>query len=132
MKTKEIKELIDILEERNLSSLSYKDNDIEISIKKEVSLVQAPQVITNEPTTLVSSKNTVVSPLVGVFYSKPSPDDAPYVSLGQSINVGDVICVIEAMKVMSEIKSDKAGVVSEILLKDGDPVAFDQALVVLK
>lgn len=130
MKTKNIEELITILETRNLDSISYKDSEIEISISKK-GLVQAhsPQVIEAAP---IVTKNAIVSPLVGVYYGRPSPDEAPFVTLGQSIAVGDVVCIIEAMKVMSEIKSDKAGIVSEILLKDGAPVAFDQALLVIK
>ncbi len=130
MKTKEIKELINLLETNKLTSLSYKDKDIEISVAREGSY---DHVVREETVPLaVSHKNTVVSPLVGVYYSKPGPDDEPFVSIGQSIEVGDVICIIEAMKVMSEIKSDKAGVVSEILLQDGTPVAFDQTILVLK
>ena len=131
MKTKEIEELINLLETRNLTKLSYKDKDIEICVEQVVggqSVV--PTVIDSTP--VVVSKNSVVSPLVGVYYSKPSPDEAPFVAIGQRIEVGDVICVIEAMKVMSEIKSDKAGVISEILLQDGSPIAFDQAILVLK
>lgn len=130
MKTKEIKELINLLETNKLTSLSYKDKDVEISVAREGTY--APVVREESVPLAVSHKNTVVSPLVGVYYSKPGPDDAPFVAIGQSIEVGDVICIIEAMKVMSEIKSDKAGVVSEILLQDGTPIAFDQTILVLK
>src|SRR4051794_24921395 len=103
MKTNEIKELINLLETNNLTQLSYKDKDIEISVSKEGT--SAPVVHEERP---VSHKNTVVSPLVGIYYSKPSPEEVPFLSIGQEIKVGDVICIIEAMKVMSEIKSDKS------------------------
>lgn len=132
MKTKNIEELINLLETRNLSKISYKDNDIEICVEKQGGVVvnSAPAPV---PVALpLHAKNTVVSPLVGVYYSKPGPEDKPFVVVGQSIAVGEVICIIEAMKVMSEIKSDKAGIVSEILLEDGSPIAFDQAILVLK
>ena len=133
MKTKEIKELIKILETSKLSELTYKEEDFEISLKKTGDvLVQAPIQNTLENKNETVRKNTIQSPLVGVYYGKPSPDEASFVKVGDSIKVGDVLCIIEAMKVMNEIKSDRSGVVKEILLQDGDAVGFDQDILVLE
>lgn len=74
--------------------------------------------------------NTVVikSPMVGTFYVAPAPDQPPYVTVGQRIKEGDVLCIVEAMKLMNEIKSDMSGTLIEILVQNGQPVEFDQAL----
>lgn len=76
-------------------------------------------------------KITVNSPLVGTFYRAKSPKDKPYVQVGDVVHVGDVICMVEAMKTMNEIQSDKEGIVKEVLVEDGAMVEFDQALIVL-
>ena len=114
MKTKEIKQLIEILEASQLSELSYKEADFEISIKKGGPvMVHAPQT----PNEIISKEKEIVSvksPLVGVYYDKPSPDVNPFVKVGDTIKKGDVICIIEAMKVMNEIKSDQSGVVKSL------------------
>lgn len=133
MKTKEIKQLIEILESSKLNELSYKEEGFEISLKKggEV-LVQAPvhQTHVNQEAIQLNQK-TIQSPLVGVYYDKPSPDDPSFVKVGDSIKIGDVLCIIEAMKVMNEIKSDKTGIVKEILVNDGDAVSYNQDLLVI-
>ena len=74
----------------------------------------------------------VKSPMVGIFYSSPSPDAAIYVKVGQEIKKGDVICIIEAMKIMNKIEADKSGKIVKILAKDGDPVQFDQPLFIVE
>ena len=77
------------------------------------------------------SGHSVKSPMVGTFYRSSSPGAAPFVEVGQSVKAGDVICIVEAMKMMNQIEADKAGVIEEILVKDGEPVEFDQPLVVI-
>ena len=73
-------------------------------------------------------RDSICSPIVGTFYRAPAPDAMPYVKTGQSIETGQVVCIVEAMKVMNEIKSDFAGVVEEILVENGDPVEFGQRM----
>jgi acetyl-CoA carboxylase biotin carboxyl carrier protein len=75
--------------------------------------------------------NVVKSPMVGTFYRSPSPSSPAFVEVGQHVKVGDVICIIEAMKMMNQIEADHSGVVEAILVTDGEPVEFDQALVTI-
>ena len=70
----------------------------------------------------------VRSPMVGSFYTSPAPGASPFVDIGQTVSVGDVLCIVEAMKMMNQIESDKSGVIVEILVEDGDPVEFDQPM----
>ena len=78
-----------------------------------------------------ASGNAAKAPIVGTFYAAPSPDSAPFVSVGDTVKKGDVIYIIESMKVMSEITSDFDGVVKEILVKNGDSVEFDQPIMII-
>jgi acetyl-CoA carboxylase biotin carboxyl carrier protein len=89
-----------------------------------------------EGSTLTTSPSTplkeILSPMVGTFYRAPSPDSAPYVEVGQEINEESLVCIIEAMKVMNEIKAEIKGVVAEILVENGTPVQFGQPLIRIK
>ena len=76
-----------------------------------------------------SSGNHIKSPIVGTFYRKPAPDKAPYVEVGDHIEKGQVVCIVEAMKMMNEIKSDFSGTIKSINVEDGTPVEFDQNLI---
>ncbi len=78
------------------------------------------------------SGNIVKSPIVGTFYAAPSPDKAPFVKVGDSVRKGDVIMIIESMKLMNEVQSDFDGVVAEILVNNGDAVEFDQPIMIIK
>ncbi|AIR05781.1 acetyl-CoA carboxylase biotin carboxyl carrier protein [Enterobacter sp. Ap-916] len=78
------------------------------------------------------SGHIVRSPMVGTFYRTPSPDAKAFVEVGQKVNVGDTLCIVEAMKMMNQIESDKAGVVKAILIENGQPVEFDEPLVVIE
>jgi len=69
---------------------------------------------------------TVVAPLAGTFYESPSPDEPPYVEVGQQVNAGDVVCIIESMKVFTELRTDQGGIVKKILVEDEDPVMKNQ------
>jgi acetyl-CoA carboxylase biotin carboxyl carrier protein len=77
------------------------------------------------------SGNVIKSPMVGTFYRSPSPSSPKFVEVGQHVKVGDVICIVEAMKMMNQIEADHAGVVEAILVEDGEPVEFDQPLVTI-
>ncbi len=83
-------------------------------------------------TTLEEDGNIVKSPMVGTFYLKPSPDSEPYVQVGQKVKKGDVLCIVEAMKLMNEIESEFDGEIKEILMKDGEPVEYGKPLFVIK
>ncbi|QCR37387.1 acetyl-CoA carboxylase biotin carboxyl carrier protein [Nissabacter sp. SGAir0207] len=78
------------------------------------------------------SGHIVRSPMVGTFYRTPSPDAKPFVEVGQKVNAGDTLCIVEAMKMMNQIEADKSGVVKAILLESGQPVEFDEPLVVIE
>lgn len=133
MNTKKIKSLIDVLNESNLESLAYKDQEFEIELKKpSVTQKIVEEVTVSRQSEEIINKNYIKSILVGVFYSKPSPDSNAYVSVGDKVNAGDVICIIESMKIMNEIKADKSGVIEEVLVNDGDTVDFDQPLFTIK
>ncbi|CCJ72848.1 Biotin carboxyl carrier protein of acetyl-CoA carboxylase [Cronobacter condimenti 1330] len=78
------------------------------------------------------SGHIVRSPMVGTFYRTPSPDAKAFVEVGQKVNVGDTLCIVEAMKMMNQIEADKAGTVKAILVESGQPVEFDEPLVVIE
>ncbi|MAP66379.1 MAG: acetyl-CoA carboxylase, biotin carboxyl carrier protein [Candidatus Marinimicrobia bacterium] len=104
---------------------SVNEHSQEIKIEKnEISAEDTP--IINE------SSLSVKAPLVGTFYSSPSPESPPFIKIGDKIKKGQTICIIEAMKIFNEIESEYEGTVSEILIENGTPVEFDQDLIKLK
>lgn len=146
--TEYIEKLAKIIKEQDLSEISLEDGEQAITIRKEVvvtpapaaAIVSAPAVQTaNVPVSapieataeVKEDKKTgtpITSPMVGTFYMAPSPDSAPFVSVGGSVKAGDVVCIIEAMKMMNEIKSEITGKVVEICVEDGQPVEYGQVL----
>jgi acetyl-CoA carboxylase biotin carboxyl carrier protein len=76
----------------------------------------------------ISAGHMLTSPMVGTFYRSPSPTSASFVEVGQTVKVGDIVCIVEAMKMMNQIEADKAGTVEAILVESGEPVEFDQPL----
>lgn len=85
----------------------------------------------SQPATNTAAAAPITSPMVGTFYRKSSPDHPPFIDVGQTVAVGDTLCIIEAMKIMHEVKAERAGTVRDILAKDGDMVEYDQPLIVL-
>ena len=79
----------------------------------------------------ISTDNAVLSPMVGTFYRSPSPEAGAFVEVGQVVRVGDVLCIVEAMKMMNQIEADRAGTVTAIHVTDGEPVEFDQPLITI-
>ena len=153
MDVKEIKELLKACDESDSSYLRIKQDGVDIRLRKpddvKQVVVAAPQTSVVNPTAVqveaaaepastsespVEEKQQPVdgeivkAPLVGVFYSAPSPEEKPYVQVGDSVKEGQVLCLIEAMKMMSEITSPKDGVVKEIYAKNQDVVEFEQNL----
>ncbi len=138
-----IKQIITLFEESKLASMELEVDDIKIKMDKATAtnFVQMPvvsEVTQAQPVVEVKAsvdstpKETIKSPLVGTYYSSPAPDAKPFVEVGKKINKGDVICIVEAMKVMNEIKADKSGVVKEILCQSGDVVQYDQDIIVVE
>ena len=129
MQTKTLKNLIKILEDSSLESLKYKDEKIEVELKKPSGHVVYEAPIQKEMVSQKADKiKTIDAPLVGVFYSKSSPDGPAFVSEGQSFKKGDVLCILEAMKVMNEIKATEDGVIKRVLIEDGEAVSFETPL----
>lgn len=147
MDIRKVKKLIELLEESNIDELEIREGEESVRItrnsNKPTQAAPAPAAIAPvaapvaAPTALSSpepekiSGHAVVSPMVGTFYSAPSPGSAPFVTEGQSVKIGDVLCIVEAMKMMNQITADKAGTVSAVLLSDGESVEFDQPMIVI-
>ena len=143
MEYEKIKQLIEDMGNSKLTSLDIEFPDgTKISAKKEKQIVTEKPVTVSVNEEVVTQKeedienadkkvlegNVVKSPMVGTFYIKPSPDAEPYVEVGKQVNKGDVLCIIEAMKLMNEIESEFSGKVKEIYVKDGEPVEYGKPL----
>ena len=151
-----IKEIIYMLENSDVNEIEVKSwfNKIKVTKKPSILNVDSSKVSSqNTPvssTNLISSDNDkskqenqietpdvsdlveVKSPMPGTFYSSPDPESAPFASIGDTVNPGDTICIVEAMKIMNEIQAEDSGVVEEILIQNASPVEFDQVLFKLK
>ncbi len=142
-----IEKLAKIIADNGLTEISLEDGEQAITIRKdlpEVNMVAAPAVQAAAPVASQTPQaaapqapaakeaevkgKPITSPMVGTFYAASSPDAAPFVEVGSTVAVGDVVCIIEAMKLMNEIKSEQAGKVVQICVKNGDPIEFGQVL----
>lgn len=144
MQIEEIIKLIETVSKNNVDSLNYATDSEKIVIKKnktklvagEVQAVPIAQSVnfeaTNTEDSAVAAGHTITSPLVGTFYSSPSPDAPSFVNVGDRVKKGQVIGIIEAMKLMNELESDFDGVIKEILVKDETVVEFGQPLFILE
>ena len=151
MDIRKIKKLIELVENSGIAELEIAEGEESVRICRSSSIQTQPQTFAvaptpapavapatlnqieeTTPTNSASEGHKVRSPMVGTFYSASSPDAAPYVKVGQQVNVGDTLCIVEAMKMMNQIEADKAGIITAILLEDGQPVEFDQAIVVIE
>ena len=144
MQIEEIIKLIETVSKNNVDSLNYATDSEKIVIKKnntklvagEVQAVPVTQSVnfeaTNTEDATVAAGHTITSPLVGTFYSSPSPDAPSFVNVGDRVKKGQVIGIIEAMKLMNELESDFDGVIKEILVKDETVVEFGQPLFILE
>ncbi len=137
MKNKEALEyILNLFNENNLSNLEYEDSNFKIKLGKEVT-VEKP-IINNvsqpveQVEEVVEYKEEVLSPIVGTFYTSPAEGASPFVSLGDAVKKGQVLCIVEAMKVMNEIVAPCDGVISEILVSNAEGVEFNQPLFRLK
>ena len=146
MDIRKIKTLIEMLEASNLNEIEVSQGEESVRISKssgEIKVLQDSNIdINNEPQSINKIDNNqieneikgnqVTSPIVGTFYRKPSPDKEPFVKVGDIVNKGDVLCIIEAMKMMNEIKSEFDGKISSIEVDDGQPVEFGQTIIVIE
>ena len=134
-----IEEMLQLMESRGLVELELEHQGMRIRLKKATQ-TPGPQVVeyvagtpqpvvqAAKPTEETGRRVVIKSPMVGTFYRAPAPDAPPFVEVGQEVEVSQVICIIEAMKLMNEIKSEVAGCVVEIFVENGDPVEFSQPL----
>jgi acetyl-CoA carboxylase biotin carboxyl carrier protein len=151
MDIRKIKKLIELLEETGISEIEIKEGEESVRLSRHNTSPEAPaQRYYNLPPAqpaapapvaapveaaqsekkvdAAESGHQVKSPMVGTLYSSPSPEAASFVTIGQSVKVGDTLCIIEAMKMFNEIEADRAGVISAIHVSNGEPVEFDQPL----
>lgn len=154
MDIRKIKKLIELVEESGITELEVSEEEGTVRISRAAPVASsaavqyvaapqqavapaapAPQAAPAVETAASSSEvsgHAVLSPMVGTFYRSPSPDAKPFIEVGQQVKVGDALCIVEAMKMMNRIESDKAGVVKAILVNDGQAVEFDQKLVIIE
>lgn len=138
MDLKVLKNVMDLLEKSSLEVLEIKYKDIEIKLKKPSTTINSiqqqvqPLMVNNGEKKVIDNKNYFKSPIVGTCYLKPNPNAKEYVSVGKQVKKGEILCIIEAMKVMNEIKSDRDGVIKEILVTNSELVEFNQNLFVIE
>lgn len=152
MDIRKIKKLIELVEESGITELEVQEEEGTVRISRAAPAVApaaiqyaaapvapvaaptaepAPAAPAEAPAAEVSG-HQVRSPMVGTFYRSPSPEAKAFVEVGQTVKVGDALCIVEAMKMMNRIEADKAGVVKAILVNDGEAVEFDQPLIVIE
>ncbi|EJN6827107.1 acetyl-CoA carboxylase biotin carboxyl carrier protein [Vibrio cidicii] len=152
MDIRKIKKLIELVEESGIAELEISEGEESVRISRHGQMMAAPAPIhyaaapaaapapvaaapvaeAAPAAPAVSAGHKVLSPMVGTFYRSPSPDSKAFIEVGQSVKAGDTLCIVEAMKMMNQIEADKSGVVTAILVEDGQPVEFDQPLVVIE
>ena len=142
MDIRKIKKLIEMLQDSDLNEIEVKEGEESVRIVRgnaqplevKSSFITADSLNAQSENNEVlenASGSSIKSPIVGTFYRKPGPDQPPFVEIGSQVNAGDVVCIVEAMKMMNEIKSEFTGKVSAINIEDGQPVEFDQSLIVI-
>jgi len=152
MDIRKVKKLIELLEESGISELEISEGEESVRISRHPRMAMqapvamgtpmvhqtAPQSTVAQPATAAgehkprSDDYTVTSPMVGTYYSAASPGAKSFVEIGSEIKVGQILCIIEAMKMMNQIESDKAGRITAILAKNGEPVEFGQPLFIIE
>jgi acetyl-CoA carboxylase biotin carboxyl carrier protein len=129
----DLKKIIDLLKHEGLSEITLWEGEHRITVRQEiVARSTSPRFQAEKRVGIDEDTFTLNAPLVGTFYRRPSPDEDPFVAEGTPVDLGDTLCIIEAMKVMNEIKAEAPGEVEEILVEDGDSVEFGQPLFRLK
>jgi acetyl-CoA carboxylase biotin carboxyl carrier protein len=153
MDIRKVKKLIELLEESGISELEISEGEesvrisrhprggVQVAAQAAPMILQAPPAAAQAPATAATSageraprndEHTVTSPMVGTYYGSASPGAKPFVEIGSEIKVGQILCIIEAMKMMNQIESDKEGRVTAMLAKNGEPVEFGQPLFIIE
>ncbi|MDP2575478.1 acetyl-CoA carboxylase biotin carboxyl carrier protein [Vibrio penaeicida] len=153
MDIRKIKKLIELVEESGIAELEISEGEESVRISRSgpapiaapiqyaaapvapaAAPVAAPATpaAAEAPAEAVPAGHQVLSPMVGTFYRSPSPESKSFIEIGQSVKAGETLCIVEAMKMMNQIEADKSGVVTAILVEDGQPVEFDQPLVIIE
>ncbi|MDW5502691.1 acetyl-CoA carboxylase biotin carboxyl carrier protein [Pseudomonas lundensis] len=154
MDIRKIKKLIELVEESGISELEISEGEESVRISRAAPVQAYPMMpqayaMPTQPQPALAtavatapaetpaapaamSGHIVRSPMVGTFYRTPSPDAKSFIEVGQKVNAGDTLCIVEAMKMMNQIEADKSGVVKAILVENGQPVEFDEPLVVIE
>lgn len=150
MDIRKVKKLIELLEESGIAELEIREGEESVRISRygqspapvmmqahaapavAAASVTPPSVAPAPEAAAVAPGHAVTSPMVGTFYRSPSPGSKAFVEVGQRVNVGDTLCIIEAMKMLNQIESDKAGVVTAILVENGEPVEYGEPLFVIE
>ena len=155
MDIRKIKKLIELITDSDVEEIEIKEGEESIRINRRKQIISTSTVPTYMADQHIASGsinqhaidphtinpqidiqpavkiNSINSPMVGTFYRAPSPESAPFVEVGQNVKKGDVICIIEAMKMMNQIEADRNGIIESIDVEDGQPIEFDQALFTL-
>ena len=153
MDIRKVKKLIELLEESNIGEIEIKEGEESVRISRHGAQqaapvayaapapvaaapppaapapAEAPATEAAAPAAAPVADNAVLSPMVGTFYRAPSPEAPSFVEVGQTVRVGDVLCIVEAMKMMNQIEADRAGTVTAIHVENGEAVEFDQPLI---
>jgi acetyl-CoA carboxylase biotin carboxyl carrier protein len=154
MDIRKVKKLIELLEESGISELEISEGEESVRISRHQRVAMPPPMATAAPMAQPApvaapaapaapatsagehkprdDEHTVTSPMVGTYYSASTPGAKPFVEIGMEIKVGQILCIIEAMKMMNQIESDKSGRVTAILAKNGEPVEFGQPLFIIE
>lgn len=149
MDIRKVKKLIEMLEESSLAEIEIHEGEESIRISRASSTATAAAVAMATPIAAIApaatapasdtseeasvpSGHAVKSPMVGTFYSAPSPGAKPFVQVGDTVNEGDTLCIVEAMKMLNEIEADKSGVIKAVLKENGQPVEYGEALFVIE
>jgi len=149
MDLKHLREVLELVAECDVSEVEIEEEDLRLVIRKHapyaapqqiayappppaaVTVEAAPSTATETAAPSAPTGTEVRAPIVGTFYSAPTPDSESFVKVGQKVAVGDVLCIIEAMKLMNEIECEVNGTISSILVENGTPVEFDQPLYIV-
>lgn len=154
MDIRKVKKLIELLEESGIAELEIKEGEESVRISRysaaapvmqmaapamaaapvaaPAALVAAPAALVAAPAAADMSSQQIKSPMVGTFYASASPTSGPFVKEGQTVKVGDTLCIIEAMKMMNQIEADKSGTIRSIVVENASPVEFDQVLFIIE
>jgi acetyl-CoA carboxylase biotin carboxyl carrier protein len=153
MDIRKVKKLIELLEESDVAEIEIHEGEESVRISRSSSMpaAMAMPAMMPQPTAAAAAPavaptpapaaaeeiepevtgHAVRSPMVGTFYRSPSPGSKPFVEVGQQVSVGDTLCIIEAMKILNQIESDKAGTVKQILVENGEPVEYNEPLFII-